>query len=183
MTGFISRVTKRLQSAAWLGLALAAAVVLMNPLLARAQWYDPQSGEPPPGTHQHFTSNEWNVVPTTDGTGINGTASLECYSDELDELILRLRGLVHGGVYTVWLLRTEGENSVERAGVAVAWDGPKAKKFSFLAEDDGHVYYRGCLSQCPLGRWKHLEVRYHPNGNVGDLQFSVPVVHMKLRPK
>lgn len=159
-------------------LALAAALAVMRP--AAAQLYDPKNGEPPPGQHQHFTSAVWTVKPTPDGGKIEGTVTLDCYLDQKDELILRLKGLQHGQTYSVWLLRKEGD-SVERSGVPQAWEGPKAKEFRFKAMPNGVGFFRGCLTACPLGFWKSVEVRYHPDGNGADLQTSVVVIKQKLR--
>lgn len=150
---------------------------------AVAQVYDPQTGDPPPGSHVLDTYNEWSVAPTADGKGINGTVRLDCYHDEYDEVFVRVKGLVPRAKYTVWMVNQHEGEAAERAGVARHWDGPMASEYYFQAERDGRGFYRGWLQHCPLGTWKWLEIRRHPNGNVADLETSVTVVRVRIKPR
>lgn len=165
---------------------LLASLFLMAALLkgAGAQTYDPHTGDPPPGQHVLFTDNQWNVVPTPDGKGIKGTIRLDCYTDEYDTVFVNVKGMVPGGKYTCWMVNQEGGGpDAERAGVSRHWDGDDATKYDFRAEKDGRGYYHGWLSRCPLGRWKYIEVRYHPDGNEKNLEGSVPVLHARCKPQ
>lgn len=161
---------------------LLTLLFLLRATAVDAQLYDPRNGEPPPGHHQHFTQNTWEIKPTPDGEGITGTATLDCYQNDMDVLLLNLKGLQKEKVYSVWLTRkTSGVE--ERAKVVLAWEGKKTEIFTFTSEHDGTGFYRGCLKTCPLGHWRNVEVRLHPNGNANDLQTSVTVLTAKLKPQ
>lgn len=146
-----------------------------------AEEYDPATGGPPPGSHQHFNRSQWELVPTADGAGITGKAVLDCYVDDLDELHISGKGFKSTGVYTVWLTKRDGPDVVTRAYVASGWEGKKADEYSFEARVDGQANYHGCIRTCPLGKWKSIEIRYHPRGNAKDLRTSVPVVRIPLK--
>ncbi|MBM3466215.1 MAG: hypothetical protein FJX76_29360 [Armatimonadetes bacterium] len=159
---------------------LLCAVLLFGMMApSAAQWYNPKDGEPPPAQHQHFTDNVWQVNVTPDGEKIKGTVTLACYKENRDEVIFRLTGTGNERMYTFWLLRKDGE-SFERAKMFRAWDGDRKTHFYTKSEHDGKLHYRGCLTACPLGFWKWVEVRYHPDGNPNDLQTSVVVIKNKL---
>lgn len=149
---------------------------------ASAQVYDPKTGDPPSAQHIHFTTNEWTVTATPDGGDLSGDCRLDCYTDEYDQVFLRLKGLKSTGTYTVWMVNRDKDGGEERAGVAKHWNGDDANRFDFTAEASGKGFYNGWLARCPLGRWKTLEVRYHPNGNVKDMESSVVVLRVRVKP-
>lgn len=164
-------------------LAVAAALLYLWAGPVQAQVYDPQTGDPPSAQHVHYTSNEWKVAPTPDGENVTGTCRLDCFTDEYDQVFLRLKGLQSQGRYTVWVVnRDKSDGGEERAGVARHWTGDEAEKFDFTAEINGNGFYNGWLSRCPFGKWKFLEVRFHPNGNPKDVEGSVIVSRVKLKP-
>ena len=147
------------------------------------QVYDPHTGDPPSHSHVQFTTNDWQVEATPDGGKLSGTCRLDCYVDEYDQVYLKLRGLKGQGLYTVWMVKRDKGESEERAGVSRHWNGDDASRFDFTAEPSGSGYYNGWTQKCPLGRWKFLEVRYHPNGNMKDLDSSVVALRVRLRPQ
>jgi hypothetical protein len=165
-----------------LAAALTAALTLMLAWTQAgwAQAYDPNTGDPPPGQHTQVTYNKWKLQATPDGGKLQGTVRLDCYSDEYDQVFLKVKGLQPHAKYTVWLVNTEKGEAIERAGVARHWTGDEASEFFFVSEEDGQGFYNGWLTRCPLGKWKYLEVRYHPNGNVKDLDRSVVVAHARM---
>lgn len=160
---------------------MALMLAMARPTGVCAQAYDPATGGPPPGSHQHFNRCTWDMVPTAEGAGISGKMILDCYQDELDELHISGKGFKTTGVYTVWLTRRDGPDVITRAFVANGWQGKAAESYSFEARSDGLGNYHGYIRSCPLGKWKTVEIRYHPGGNVADLRTSVPVIRTPIK--
>jgi hypothetical protein len=161
-------------------LATLALLTSLGSRNATAQLYNPQDGEPPPGVHQRFTDTEWTLKPTPDGVRLRGTARLDCFTDFKDEMIVMLEGGKPKEVYSLWVVRKDGD-LVERAQLFTAWDGPRAKEGKIEFQGDGKSFYRGVFTQCPLGVWKTLEVRYHPDGKFTSLNNSVVVLTAKMK--
>ena len=167
-----------------LRLAVVAVALLLahgRPTGVLAQAYDPATGGPPPGAHLHYTRSTWDLVPTLDGAGITGKVVLDCYHDDMDEVQIYGKGFKTTGIYTVWLIRRDGPDVVTRAYVGNGWTGKASEIYSFEARSDGLGNYHGCMRACPLGKWKSLEIRYHPGGKVTDLRTSVPVARVPLK--
>jgi hypothetical protein len=148
---------------------------------AQGQAYNPQNGGPPPGSHQHYTTNKWDVVPLDKDSPVKGICILDCYTDELDEVHLELRGVRPNGVYSVWLTRRESPEVIARASVGIAWEGKAAADATFVGRPNGTANFHGCLHNCPLGTWKTLEIRYHPDKNGKNVETSVLIVKIPLK--
>ena len=161
-------------------LAISLGLCLAGSLPCHSQAYDPKNGEPPPGAHVRFTDTEWKLVPTADAQGAHGTATLECFKDLKDELIIRLEGVDRKATYSVWVTRKEGD-IVERAQLFKAWDGDRAKDGKVDILDDSRAYFRGCFNECALGLWRNVEIRRHADGKVGDVTSSVVVLRARMR--
>jgi hypothetical protein len=161
-----------------LRLLILGLIFALSVSAVQAQWYDPKNGEPPPGQHLHFNREVWEVS-STEMPEVAGDIVLDCFSDLKDELMIRLKRLPPEKTFSVWLTRKQGD-VVERAKVMKAWEGTNATKFTFKSEDNGNGFFRGCLTACPLGKWKFVEVRYHTDGNGDDLQTSVVLFRKKL---
>lgn len=161
--------------------AMALSWSLGIPWRVQAQAYDPSTGGPPPGSHLHYTRNTWALVPTREGEGISGKIILDCFSDDLDEVHVAGKGFKTTGIYTVWLIRKDGPDTVTRAYIGSGWQGKPAETYWFEARSDGQGNYHGCMRSCPLGKWRALEIRYHPGGKAADLQTSVPVARVSLK--
>lgn len=163
-------------------LVVIVATLVMSSSGGWTQVYDPHTGDPPSGSHVQFTSNEWKFVPTPDGKDVKGECRIDCYTDEYDQVFLTLKGLQKLSMYTVWMVNSD-KGETERAGVSQHWNGDEANMFFFKSDQNGRGFYNGWLSKCPLGKWKYLEVRYHPNGNEKDIDRSVAIVRVRIKPQ
>lgn len=150
--------------------------------LAHAQKvYDPQGGGPPPGAHLHFTNTKWQIASSSpQGNPITGECVLDCYDDEQDEVTITLKGLQKDGIYTVWVVRKDGDGWA-RARVAVQWEGKHENDNFFEVTNPNRLVYHGWLHACPLGKYQKLEIRYHPDKNAQNVDASVPVVKISLK--
>jgi hypothetical protein len=135
-------------------------VLLLLVLAAVVGWASSTPYQPPEG------GDEWQSVTvvltgTAADANATGKAVLACNMAESQHRIqLAAQKLVARGTYSVWLAKYSKEGSKLLSQVRVD-DSSKRLR----ADGDGKLALAANLSACPQGRYTHVVVRYHADGN------------------
>lgn len=132
----------------------------------------PYNAKPPQEHHDGITASEWTFQTEGDQGSARGKVRVSCYSDDKDSFRMDLSGMKTRSVYTVWFT-TSSRAGAERAGIG-------NPPFSFKTGGGGNVLYQAPLSSCPLGKYKWVEVRLHPDGDASNVEGSVRVLKARM---
>lgn len=149
-------------------------IVLIALFIATATWASTPY-QPPEG------GDQWQSVNVTlKGTSIDrdatGKAVLACNMAETSHRIqLAAKKLVANGVYSVWLVKynAAGKKIVRQARVDNSARRLKADKYGKLA-------FASNLKACPQGKYTHIQVRYHADGNPKNVKAAKTALSGKM---
>lgn len=158
-------------------IALIAAGLMLIPRVARADDGLQLNGLGMPKKeekvhHDFVNTNAWEIHGDAASSSITGKLVVSCFTDDLDEFKMSLKGLKPNAVYTVWLA-TSLKETAGRAGVG-------APPFKIKTGGGDSVSYQVPLHTCPLTEYRWLEIRYHPDGDPTHLDNSERVVKLRL---
>ena len=142
-------------------------------LAASLAWASSTPYEPPEG------GDKWQKVTVAlKGTDVDkdaqGNAVLACNIAETQHRIqLAAKNVEANGVYSVWLVKVDKKKVLRQTRVDDPDRPLKADKHSKLA-------FASNLDACPQGKYTHVEVRYHEDGDAKNIRGAKTALSGKI---
>jgi hypothetical protein len=130
--------------------------------------WNPNKNVKAPKKHHDFVNSETWTLEDVGDCKADGVVTLTCYSDDKDNVLLKLRHLPKHSVFTAWVASSM-KDEAKTAGLG-------DKPFSFKTGNSDSLEWGRMTEDCPLAGYRWIVIRQHPDGDPTHLDNSVVIL-------